>query len=272
MVPEKLRDLDVQRYDGIAAAVANRQDSAKHLTKAEVEKLVEWKLKHGTFRPALMGLVQSNTAQAVEETTKKAYAVLSSTSSTSKRSQADVLGALKILVGLKGIGPATASLLLAVLHPAEIPFFSDELFRWCCWDSEMKKNEGAGWQRKIRYNLKEYEMILGGVEKLKSRLISTEGEAGARVRVADVEKVAWVLGKEMEDVSAGEDMDVSAGKGDAAKQAEESVEEEPQETKLNEAGGSETRAKPAPQKGTKRKAAPAKTAAEGTRKSARTRK
>lgn len=44
MVPEKLRDLDVQRYDGIAAAVANRQDSAKHLTKAEVEKLVEWKL------------------------------------------------------------------------------------------------------------------------------------------------------------------------------------------------------------------------------------
>jgi len=43
-VPEKLRDLDKQRYDAIPTAVAARADSDKHLTKEEVEKLVEWKL------------------------------------------------------------------------------------------------------------------------------------------------------------------------------------------------------------------------------------
>jgi hypothetical protein len=42
-VPEKLHDLDVLRYDTIPATVAKRQDHP-HLTKDEVEKLVEWKL------------------------------------------------------------------------------------------------------------------------------------------------------------------------------------------------------------------------------------
>ena len=43
-VPEKLRDLDTQRYDAIPTAIAAREASNKHLTKYEVEKLVEWKL------------------------------------------------------------------------------------------------------------------------------------------------------------------------------------------------------------------------------------
>jgi exopolyphosphatase/pppGpp-phosphohydrolase len=44
MVPEKLRDLDAQRYDIIPAAVAAMEESEKHLTKDQVEKIVEWKL------------------------------------------------------------------------------------------------------------------------------------------------------------------------------------------------------------------------------------
>jgi len=44
MVPEKLRDLDAQRYDIIPAAVAAMKGSEKHLTKDQVEKIVEWKL------------------------------------------------------------------------------------------------------------------------------------------------------------------------------------------------------------------------------------
>ena len=43
--PEKLRDLDVLRYDTIPATLAQRaKDNDAHLTKEEVEKLVEWKL------------------------------------------------------------------------------------------------------------------------------------------------------------------------------------------------------------------------------------
>jgi hypothetical protein len=44
MVPEKLRDLDAQRYDTIPVAVAAMEEGEKHLTKDQVEKLVEWKL------------------------------------------------------------------------------------------------------------------------------------------------------------------------------------------------------------------------------------
>lgn len=42
-VPEKLHDLDALRYSTIPTATAKRKDDL-HLTKDEVEKLVEWKL------------------------------------------------------------------------------------------------------------------------------------------------------------------------------------------------------------------------------------
>jgi len=44
MVPEKLRDLDAQRYDIIRKAVAAQEEGEKHLTKEQVVTLVEWKL------------------------------------------------------------------------------------------------------------------------------------------------------------------------------------------------------------------------------------
>jgi hypothetical protein len=43
-VPEKLRELDELRYNTIPATVASRTEKGAHLTKDEVEKLVEWKL------------------------------------------------------------------------------------------------------------------------------------------------------------------------------------------------------------------------------------
>jgi hypothetical protein len=229
--------------------------------------LMSARRKHGTFRPALLGLVQSNTPQAVEETTKKAYSVILD----SKCSQSKIIEALKILAGLKGIGPATSSLLLSVLQPEEIPFFSDELFRWSCWDNEVKSKEGTGWQRKIKYNFKEYEMMLDRVEKLRTRLGKSSGQKpDTSVRAADIEKVAWVLGKEGKDVGVGEeDEEVQSGDDETAPVQEE----ETQETKHDEDKSSKEKVdKIITKKGTKRKAAAVKTPVEGTRKSTRTRK
>jgi hypothetical protein len=42
-VPEALQELDALRYDTIPTAVAKRPGKL-HVTKGEVEKLVEWKL------------------------------------------------------------------------------------------------------------------------------------------------------------------------------------------------------------------------------------
>jgi hypothetical protein len=129
--------------------------------------------KHGTFRPKLLQLVQSNDAKHVKQVTISAFKLLP-----------DTTKALKVLTNLKGVGPATASLLLSVAAPDSVPFFSDELFRWCMWD---EPGSSKGWQRKIKYNAKEYEMLLKEVGAMRTRL---------GVRAVDAEKVAWMLGKE----------------------------------------------------------------------------
>ena len=217
-VPNKLTDLDAQRYEHIPTALANRKKSGNpFLKKDEVEKLVEWKLyvlhlpsgsritnipihacsididnsrprKHGTFRPKLLQLVQSNPSSLIEFTTAQAFAQLSQ----------GPLVSLKTLVKLKGIGPATASLLLSVYAPGDVPFFSDELFRWCLWDEAAAGGKArGGWNREVKYTVREYEALVGKVGGLKERL-------GDGVRAVDLEKVAWVLGRESVDVGEGD--------------------------------------------------------------------
>jgi len=90
---------------------------------------------------------------------------------------------LKKLEELKGVGPATASLLLSILDGDNAPFFSDELFRWVCWDGAQ-----GGWKRKIKYDKKEYGMLWDGVKTLRDRL-------GEGVSAVDLEKCAFVCGK-----------------------------------------------------------------------------
>ena len=80
------------------------------------------------------------------------------------------------MTALKGVGPATASLFLAVAEP-RVPFFSDEVFRWTVGD----------WGRGIKYSPGEYGELIGRVRAVADRL---------GVEVGEVECVAWVLGKE----------------------------------------------------------------------------
>jgi hypothetical protein len=128
-----------------------------------------------------------------------------------------------------------------------VPFFSDELFRWCMWDEPGSPN---GWQRKIKYNVKEYEILLEKVDVLVKRL---------GVRAVDAERVAWVLGKEGVDVDDGDDEEVGEVE---VKQDVAEVEDAVVDKKSKQ--GAKT--------GTKRKASDAKPPVEGTRKSTRTKK
>jgi len=82
------------------------------------------------------------------------------------------------LTTLRGIGPATASLLLSVHDAARVPFFSDELYQWLCHD---------GAKVTIKYSMKEYEALVAECRKLIDRM-----DVDAR----DIEKVAFVLIKE----------------------------------------------------------------------------
>ncbi|QIW98251.1 hypothetical protein AMS68_003769 [Peltaster fructicola] len=180
--PDKLTDLDEQRYVSIPANLAKlAQVEEAHLTKQELVTLVEWKVSHGKFRPSLKKLAQENDEERVEAVTKTAF------------DDGDTGKALKHLCTLRGVGPATASLLLSVRKIDDVPFFSDELFRWCSWEDK----PGSGWDRGIKYNNKEYAELTKAVDELRSRF-STDGQS---VSAVDCEKVAYVLGKTEVDLS-----------------------------------------------------------------------
>ncbi|KAL6413649.1 hypothetical protein AUP68_03170 [Ilyonectria robusta] len=96
------------------------------------------------------------------------------------RKDSNAQAALDILTKLRGIGPATASLLLTVHDPDQVIFFSDEAFYWLCCD---------GKKSPIKYNAKEYRALRDSAQDLSKRL---------GVSATDVEKVAYVIMKQPE--------------------------------------------------------------------------
>lgn len=163
---KSLAELDQYRYgEALDTFALGKTESAMGLD--DVKVLVEWKLRHGKFRPTLMKLVSSNEPDATKETIQKAF--------KHYRDKTDVAGALGILTQLRGIGPATASLLLAVHDAANVIFFADEAFYWLCC---------GGSKGPIKYNLKEYSSLNDKAQAVATRL---------GVKAVDVERVAFVL-------------------------------------------------------------------------------
>ncbi|USW58865.1 Putative DNA glycosylase [Septoria linicola] len=175
VVPARASEYEFRRYTQIPQTIAARKvkDEAQ-LGKTEVVVLVDWKLAHGTFRPKLKQLVQSNPPDVVEKTTAAAFASFDGSPENVKSSLAE-------LSTLKGIGPATASLLLSVAFPDQVPFFSDELFRWAFWE----EGKGKGWDRSIKYTPKEYLELYSKVQEVRNK----HGWPAA-----NIEKTAFVLG------------------------------------------------------------------------------
>ncbi|TQV98591.1 hypothetical protein V2A60_007689 [Cordyceps javanica] len=188
---KSLQQLDEFRYGkAIAEFGGTASSSSKEMTLDDVRLLVEWKLRHGKFRPMLMGLASSNNAAVTRRTIAAAIQAYRASSPSSSASPTQpgggdgdgggdgVTAALAALTKLRGIGPATASLLLSVHDPARVIFFSDEAFYWLC--------AGGVAGRKIKYSNSEYEMLRRNAAKLVGRL---------GVSATDVEKVAYVLFK-----------------------------------------------------------------------------
>ncbi|KAM0335341.1 hypothetical protein ACHAQA_000386 [Verticillium albo-atrum] len=165
-----LKELDQFRY--VEAIQLFSQDDApeRPMNHDDVKVLVDWKLRHGKFRPTLMKLVTSNESSSVSQTIEDGISAYQKNS--------DVAQALNVLAKLKGIGPATASLLLAVHHPEKVPFFSDEAYYWLC-------NKGK--KESLKYTMKEYDALISEARALMKRL---------GVTALDVEKVSYVVMKQ----------------------------------------------------------------------------
>ncbi len=97
--------------------------------------MVQFKHLRGKFRPNAKQL-DRNTEEDVAQVSGRAIA----TASPRK--------AIEELSTLKGVGPATASCVLAVLRPRDVPFMADESV------------ESIPGHAPIEYNIKAYEVCL----------------------------------------------------------------------------------------------------------------
>lgn len=134
-----------------------------YLTKSELHSLMQWKLTRGKFRPRLLGFVSSLDEELVKSASQKAFLSLP-----------DVSKAVSELTVLKGVGPATASAVLAAFDPAVAPFMSDEAMNAVLGNSK-------------DYSLKQYLQLASRLQE-KAKELSSEDEV---FTASDVERALW---------------------------------------------------------------------------------
>ncbi|XP_016417956.1 uncharacterized protein LOC107747858 [Sinocyclocheilus rhinocerous] len=147
----KLLQLDRWFQEELPAAISAR--SERSLTHAELVNIMAWKLTKGKFRPRLQQLIGSNNEEAVQSSTSKAFGLLP-----------DVQAAIAELCKLKGVGPATASAVLAAGAPGEVAFMSDEAV------------ESIAELRPVEYTAKHYALFLQKILNKSSQLNKAAGQ------------------------------------------------------------------------------------------------
>lgn len=111
--PEELVRLDTWYQEQLPKIIHSRKEP--HITHEELIQIIKWKLIRGKFRPRLIDLVRINTETSVFQMSKKAFRRIPKISS-----------AINALTSLKGIGPASASAILAAAYPEHVPYMADE--------------------------------------------------------------------------------------------------------------------------------------------------
>jgi len=153
---------------------------SQHLYSADKPR----RRKRGKSRP-LLHLIDSNPPASVVSATTEAFSILGKGVTV----EGGLAAAVKAASKLKGVGPATATYVLAAFKPKDVPVFSDDGYRWVMWE----EGKGRGWDRVIKYTEKEYVGYFQGVDEVKERL---------KVNGEDVERCGFVLGKEAEGITA----------------------------------------------------------------------
>lgn len=108
-----LFELDAWYRNELPSIIAAR--SRAYITLGELEQVIKWKMKRGVWRERNRLLVLSNLSALVKKTSQDAFALIP-----------DPRKPVDLLSQLAGVGPATASGVLACVAPNIYPFF-DEL-------------------------------------------------------------------------------------------------------------------------------------------------
>ncbi|CAI9115971.1 OLC1v1017001C3 [Oldenlandia corymbosa var. corymbosa] len=143
--------------------IINQRNPKPYILTDELSKLMQWKLTRGKWRPRLLDFVSSLDDDVVKSASQKAFDSLP-----------DISKAVKELTVLKGVGPATASAILAAYAPHVAPFMSDEAMEAAIGNSK-------------DYTLKSYLIF---VEELKAKAMELTTEEDP-FTPSDVERALW---------------------------------------------------------------------------------
>ncbi len=109
----RLAELDTWARGSLPKDITKR--AQPHVTLDELARLTEWKMARGVWRARNLALVKSNAEGEVSAVSAEAFSRVPHPT-----------GPISTMVTLKGVGPATASGVMAAFAPSQYPFF-DEL-------------------------------------------------------------------------------------------------------------------------------------------------
>jgi hypothetical protein len=109
---ERLPALDRWYHDELPRSIAGRAPA--HVTLDELARLVEWKMARGEWRARNLVLVRGNAPELVVATSSDALGRVPHPTQP-----------ISVLATLAGVGPATASAVVAAHAPGRYPFFDE---------------------------------------------------------------------------------------------------------------------------------------------------
>ncbi|MCO5569197.1 hypothetical protein L7F22_022907 [Adiantum nelumboides] len=164
----KLQELDDFYTRSLPSLVQQRHPSP-FMTAQELVKVVQWKLSRGKWRPKLLSFASALTDNEVKTASLGSFLALP-----------DLKVAINALTALKGVGPATASAVLAAAAPDVAPFMSDEAM--IAVMGSVKD-----------YTLKQYLLY---AEKLQCKAQELTKSSGKEFSPSDLERALWCAAME----------------------------------------------------------------------------
>lgn len=179
----KLRSLDKWYQEELPKIISAR--AQRHITRDELSKLMEWKLTRGKFRPRLQQLIASNSEEVVQNCSKKAFNLLP-----------DVQAAIMELSTLKGMGPATASAVLAAGAGDQAAFMADESV------------ESIAELRPVQYTAKHYLLYLDYITQKTKHLNSVDSQSDWTPHRVEICLWTWTIANRLQPSLLGEVQDL----------------------------------------------------------------